>query len=164
MLEIRHASESDLYRILEIYSTARTFMRATGNAGQWTGGYPDAELLLRDIGAGNLYVVVYERRIVGTFCFIIGPDPTYAAIDGRWLNHDEYGTIHRLASDGTVKGIADAALAYCKSIIGNIRIDTHSDNCVMRNWIRSRGFSYCGIIHLSDGSPRLAYQLVPVRI
>ena len=38
-------------------------------------------------------------------------------------------------------------------------IDTHRDNAPMLGWIRSRGFSYCGIIHCHNGSPRLAFQI-----
>jgi len=37
-------------------------------------------------------------------------------------------------------------------------VDTHRDNRVMQQIITSQGFTYCGIIYVSDGSPRLAYQ------
>lgn len=37
---IRHAAESDLPRILEIYDIARQFMRQSGNMTQWINGYP----------------------------------------------------------------------------------------------------------------------------
>ena len=42
----------------------------------------------------------------------------------------------------------------------NVRIDTHADNIPMQGAIANQGFTKCGIIHVEDGSPRLAYQLV----
>ncbi len=112
----------------------------------------------RDIADGISYVVESDNRIVGTFVFIIGDEPTYSEIEGKWIDNEPYGTIHRIASDGSVKGIADYCLKYCSGIIGNIRIDTHKDNNVMLKWIKCSGFSYCGIIHVADGSPRHAFQ------
>mgnify|MGYP003296922186 CR=1 FL=1 len=40
----------------------------------------------------------------------------------------------------------------------NIRIDTHHDNVVMQRLLKKLGFQYCGIIHLENGDPRLAFQ------
>ena len=40
----------------------------------------------------------------------------------------------------------------------NVRIDTHEDNYVMQNMLKKLGYTYCGIIHLENGDPRLAYQ------
>ena len=41
---------------------------------------------------------------------------------------------------------------------GNVRVDTHKDNYVMQNMLKKLGYSYCGIIYLENGDPRLAYQ------
>lgn len=54
--------------------------------------------------------------MVGTFCFIVGEDPTYAVIDnGKWLNDAPYGVIHRMASNGKRKELqtnaSDGALS-----------------------------------------------------
>ena len=51
------------------------------------------------------------------------------------INDDEYVTLHRLASDGKVKGIFKCGVDYCKSISDNIRIDTHNDNLIMQKLI-----------------------------
>lgn len=150
----------DLTRIIEIFDKARSFMRRTGNMSQWTGGYPSADILMNDIRQGNNYVIVRDEIVVGTFAFILGPDSTYSTIEGRWLDDRPYGTIHRIASDGSARGVADTCLEACRKIINNIRIDTHRDNKVMLKWIERSGFSYCGIIHLADGSPRMAFQLI----
>ena len=48
---------------------------------------------------------------------------------------------------------------WCFGRTGNIRIDTHKDNAIMRHCLESYGFRYCGIIYLENGDERLAYQL-----
>ena len=156
---IRHAAEADLSRILEIYGIARQFMRQNGNMTQWVNGYPSEPLLRQDIINGDLYVMENEGGIYGAFAFILGDDPTYAEIEGAWQDvATPYGTIHRIGSDGTVKGVLAAAVDYCKTICPELRIDTHYDNKVMQHLVTKNGFRRCGIIHLADGSPRIAYQ------
>lgn len=44
-------------------------------------------------------------------------------------------------------------------MIPNLRADTHRNNRTMRHLLEKSGFRYCGIIHVADGSERLAYQL-----
>lgn len=158
--DIMRASLSDLDRLMEIFETARRFMVLTGNANQWINGYPQRELIIREIEAGHCHVCRDETgRIVGTFCFIKGPDPTYTYIeDGKWIDDEPYYVVHRLASAGNVKGIFDACLGWCFGISPNIRVDTHADNKVMQHLLLSRGFSRCGIIYVANGTARIAFQ------
>jgi RimJ/RimL family protein N-acetyltransferase len=37
-------------------------------------------------------------------------------------------------------------------------VDTHQDNVVMQRILEKLGFTYCGIIFVANGTPRLAYQ------
>ncbi|MGM9738622.1 MAG: GNAT family N-acetyltransferase [Candidatus Cryptobacteroides sp.] len=159
-LHIEQASAGDIDRIMDIFSIAKRFMHSTGNPGQWNGTYPEKELMLNEIRDRHCYVVKDGTgRIIGTFCLILGDDPTYSVIeDGSWLNDEPYGTIHRIASDGTVRGVGHACFEYCSGIIGNLRADTHSDNSPMLALLEKEGFSRCGTIHLKDGSPRIAFQ------
>ena len=91
--------------------------------------------------------------------FLEGPDPTYARIyDGEWKNDNPYFVIHRVASLAGVHGIMRAVLDYAFTQTGTIRIDTHEDNLTMRALLAKYGFSYCGVILLENGDPRLAYQ------
>ncbi|MCM1076386.1 MAG: GNAT family N-acetyltransferase [Bacteroides sp.] len=158
-MTIRKTTVADVGLVMQIFERAKRLMAENGNAHQWIDGYPQREVIEGDIERGVSYVIEHECAIVGTFCFIVGDDPTYAVIDGDWLNDKPYGTIHRIASSGEVKGIADCALDHCMRMMDNIRIDTHKDNRPMRNWITRRGFMYCGVILTHNGSPRLAYQL-----
>ena len=157
---IRHSLPKDLDAIIEIFHYARQFMKEHGNPNQWINGYPSAELILREITNGTNYVCENENgEIIGTFCFIPGEDPTYARIDdGNWLNNEPYYVIHRMATNGKQKGVADACLKWCFEHCNNIRVDTHHDNLVMQNILKKYGFRRCGIIYTHNGTSRIAYQ------
>ncbi len=159
-LKIRKAVPGDLDRLMEILDAARAFMAATGNPNQWVGGYPQRELIAGEIAAGHCYVCAADSgKAVATFCFIPGPDPTYAYIeDGSWPNSRPYCVIHRLASDGTCSGIARLCFEWCFSRCSCLRADTHAENKVMQKLLTANGFVRCGIIYLKNGSPRIAYQ------
>ena len=49
---------------------------------------------------------------------------------------------------------------FQKKKIGHLRIDTHADNHIMQHLILKNGFEQCGIIHIADGSERIAYEKV----
>jgi len=160
-MEIHHAQAEDLPFIMQIYESARAFMRTNGNYSQWINGYPSEELLRADIEKQQLFVMRHEGRICGVFAFIIGEDPTYRVIEnGAWRSSDPYGTIHRIAGDGTVHGILKQAVAFCEKRIGYLRIDTHEANAPMLRAVARNGFTRCGIIHLEDGSPRIAFDRI----
>lgn len=159
MYEVRLAGEQDMPRIEEIYAYARAFMAAHGNPGQWGTTHPPRQQLEQDIAEGNLYVVTAGDTIHGVFFFLIGPDPTYSYIEnGAWHADRPYGTIHRIAGDGS-GGILHTAVEFGKQRTDYLRIDTHEDNIVMQRAVEKQGFRRCGIIHLADGSPRIAYDL-----
>lgn len=156
---VRNAVSADLPRIEEIYAYAREFMTKTGNPNQWGKTNPPHEWLVEDIKNELLHVIVDDAGIHGVFYFYIGEDPTYGAIeDGQWHCAETYGTIHRIASDGS-GGILRTAVEFCKEYIDHIRIDTHHDNVIMQKAVAKLGFERSGIIHLANGSPRIAYEL-----
>lgn len=159
---IRHAAESDLPRILEIYDVARQFMRQSGNMVQWVNGYPGEPLLRQDITNGDLYVMADDAGVYAVFALVIGDDPTYTEIDGAWRDTaTPYGTIHRIGSDGTHRGVLHECVDWCAGRISHLRVDTHADNLVMRRAIAREGFAYCGVIHVADGTPRVAFERIP---
>lgn len=156
---IRLAREGDLPRILEIYATARAFMREQGNPNQWKDGYPAKETLLADIAAQKLYVGEENGIPFGVFFLSEGPDPTYSRIDGEgWRSGTSYGVIHRIASDGTRKGFLHTAVEFARERFSHLRIDTHEDNLPMQNALAKEGFSHRGTIYLANGDSRLAYD------
>lgn len=106
-MNIRPAQPGDLPALLEIFAHARAFMAQTGNPTQWPATYPGAELMQQQIARGVCYVLEGNARPEATFCYIPGPEPTYAEIyDGGWPDDAPYATIHRMASAGRVHGAA----------------------------------------------------------
>ncbi len=157
---IRPATMADMPALQAVYAAARAFMRRSGNPHQWSDGKPTAETLAADIGRGHLYVEVGEKGVVAAFALVPGDDPTYAVIEGAWHSDTPYATIHRLAADGSRPGFFGRCVAFCRRRYVHLRVDTHADNAPMRHLTVQHGFSYCGIIHLEDGSPRLAYEWI----
>ena len=159
---IRKTTPEDLPRLLEIYESARSFMAKSGNPAQWGNAWPPTSLLERDIQFGHSYACLHDRRVVGTFFFNFGKDiePTYAVIiDGKWQNDGPYGVIHRLAGDGSVKGIGAYCIKWCYEQCCHLRVDTHPDNQVMQRLLTKLGFKRCGIIHvMQDNMPRIAFE------
>ena len=155
---IRKATQDDLDEILEIYSYAREFMRKTGNPTQWYGHYPPKSVLENDITKQQLYVCVADG-VCAVFMMHKGPDKTYAVIEnGNWPNQNEYGVIHRIASNGKQKGILKVCIDFCKNFYSDIRIDTHQNNKIMQHLLEKNGFCRCGIIYTESGEERIAYQ------
>ena len=131
---VRRSNMEDIPAMMDLYAQARVFMRENGNPNQWDDSYPSRELLEKDIAFGNSYIVEDdEKNLAATFAFIKGEDPTY-------------------------HGIASGCISWCKSQIGNLRADTHEDNKIMQHLLEKNGFVRCGIIHLANGAPRIAYQ------
>lgn len=158
-MEIRLTTLNDLDEVMEIYKKARAFMRAHDNLTQWSGGWPVREQIEEDIAQNKSFVCIHQNKIAGVMCFFVGTDPTYAEIcDGQWLSDKPYSVVHRIASSGEFKGTGSFMMEWAYNQYNNVRVDTHEDNYVMQNMLKKLGYSYCGIIHLQNGDPRLAYQ------
>ena len=158
-MEIRKTTEADLPQVMATFDAARAFMRAHGNKTQWPKGNPSEDKVRADIARGNSYVCVEDNAVVGTFAFIAGPDATYAHIeDGEWNFDAPYHVIHRVASNGKTHGVAKACFEFCQQHADALRIDTHEDNIPMQNAIRKYGFARSGVIYVSDGTPRIAFD------
>ena len=137
-MNIRKSTEQDLERMMEIYAYARRFMAENGNPNQW--------------------------GPTGTFYYVQGKDiePTYREItDGSWLSDAPYGVVHRIAADGSEKGIGAFCVNWAFDQCGHMRIDTHGDNRVMQRMLKKLGFVHCGTIYVQeDNYPRLAFEKV----
>ena len=163
MKRIEKATIASLEQIMKIYDDARAYMRASGNATQWAGGYPAESLIRSDMEKGNLYLCMDEEEIVGVFYFAKENDPTYRNIyEGSWLNDEPYAVIHRVAvsRESHGKGVAAFIFDSCFEKWANIKIDTHRDNIPMQKSLEKRGFVRCGIIYLQSGDERIAFQRV----
>ena len=165
-MRIRRSAPGDVARMMEIYAHARAFMAAHGNPNQWgPTRWPPEALIRADIEGGHSCVCTDEAgRIVGTFFFNCGPDiePTYRKItDGAWLDDSPYGVVHRIAADGSRRGVGAFCLNWAFEQCGHLRIDTHGDNVVMQRLLNKLGFVHCGTIYVEeDDYPRLAFEKV----
>lgn len=156
---IRKAKVNEIPKLLDIYASSKKFMHTHGNPNQWNGAYPDKDVLLSDIEKGNLYVMTDEENgIYGCFALIGGEDATYGYIEGKWKDDSPYGTIHRIAKTGKKTGVMRECFEFARKMYNHLRVDTHEDNKPMQRAVLMCGFEYRGVIYLSDGSPRLAYE------
>ena len=162
---IRPATQGDLPAVLPVFEAAKAIMRADGNLEQWSApGFPGEDLLLRDIALGGGFVMESvipgeaKESIIAYFALLPSPEPTYDYIDGEWLSDGPYGVIHRIASYPDIHGVFSAIIDFASARYPRLRIDTHRDNHIMRHVIGTAGFTYCGVIWLTDGTERLAYE------
>ncbi|WP_125590000.1 GNAT family N-acetyltransferase [Companilactobacillus jidongensis] len=167
---LRQAHSDDFERVAEIISGAKKTLFDRG-VNQWQQGYPDEEILRRDIEEGINYVLMLDGIIVGTAALQQGYDRDYQKIsDGRWSEDSEvtYSIIHRIAVEAghQSKMLYIALIQQLMTMsyhLGyhDVRIDTHPDNLVMQHVITDSGFVEKGIITLdADDGVRKAYQIL----
>ena len=161
--KVRRTMLEDLPAAMEIYAKARRFMAEHGNPNQWgPTNWPPEDLIRRDIQARKSYVCESGGHIAAVFYYDFGKDvePNYAEItDGQWLDSAPYGVVHRIASDGTVKGTGSFCIQWAFEQCGHLRMDTHGDNKVMQSLLTKLGFLHCGTVYVEeDNYPRMAYE------
>lgn len=152
---IRKARKEDFEKLCTIYTSAQSYMEAHGNP-QWPKGHPSPEEIGSLIERDVLYVVGDDPH--AAFALVEGEDPTYGYIEGAWSKKDPYLTIHRMASDGKIRGIAREIFAFAREKHPYIRIDTHRKNKTMLHALEKFGFRACGVIYLANGDERLAFD------
>lgn len=158
-MEIRNTTLEDLKTVLDIYKSAREFMKKTGNPSQWKDNSPAVDSIINDIKNNNSYVILEDNKIHAVFSLIIGEDITYKKIyDGKFLSDSLYGTIHKVASDNKIHNVFKAIVDFSLTKIKHLRIDTHKDNKIMQHLILKNGFNKVGIIHLLNGEERIAFE------
>lgn len=163
---IRLASVNDVEKIIKIIDQAKAYLKSKG-IDQWQHGYPNEIDVVEDINNGHGFVLDIDG-VVGYAAIIYGHDENYDYIeDGNWLNDDEYGVIHRICIDDSLKGkgLASEFFEFAKDIalkkhIYNLRVDTHPENMSMQRLITKNGFTKCGIVYMYDKTSRYAYQKV----
>ena len=171
---IRATTLADIPTVMGIIEEARRTIADLG-INQWQNGSPNEAMITADVEAGQSRVVVKDGDVVGTFALIDNGEPVYAVIeDGTWQTPDKnsagewnYLAIHRVAisvahrgsgiSTAVIRHAEDAARSLGRT---SLRIDTHEGNVVMRRMLERHGFVKCGIIHLENGDPRVAYEKI----
>lgn len=161
---IRHARIIDLESIMSIIQETQLVFK-NERLDQWQNGYPNSKSIEQDINSNKGFVMEEDNKVVAYFYFSIEGDIYYDAIyDGKWLNENEYGVIHRMVVSlhQQRKGYALSCLEFTYKLLieqscYDLRIDTHPNNIRMNEFLKKNEFELCGKVNVSDGM-RLAYQ------
>lgn len=160
----RLATEKDVEKILEIYLDGSNALKEDG-VDQWQNEYVPSIKDVKEHLGKDLYVLEIKGEIVATACLIEGIDEDYENIEGMWHTKSPYISIHKFATSNKFKRqgygrlLMDEIYEYAKNKKMDLRIDTHEDNLKMIKFIKSCGYSYCGIVYLNGGKlKRFAYD------
>ena len=173
---IRQANASDIDAVMEIIAEARGTIAALG-IDQWQDGYPQREIIEKDVADGVSYCIenTENGEILATFGVFEAGDLLYDKIfDGAWRTGDSlsslkknvsYTAIHRVAISvkSRGQGLSTAMIDFVANKAKNIgkkslRIDTHEGNVVMRKMLEKHSFVHCGTIYLENNDARVAYE------
>lgn len=131
---------------------------------QWQDGYPNPEVVKKDIEKGVGFVLTEHKTIIGYTAILINDEPEYEKIEGAWLSNSDYVVFHRVAisnnhiGKGLSKKIMENIEEYAlKNKIFSIKADTNFDNAAMLKLFKNFRYSYCGKVYLR-GQPREAYE------
>ena len=165
---IRPAVPADIPRVMEIYAEAREFMRRNGNPGQWIDGYPQEEVVRRDLADGHLFVgigsdeVGEAHRHQGEARFDRPAEGILGAGD-LVSGHPASSQSRPAIPQASVLASSSAAPASnpVQPILGVFchRPGPESNYArIMLHLLSKLGFARCGIIHVENGTPRIAFQ------
>jgi GNAT superfamily N-acetyltransferase len=165
---LRKANFSELSKIWEILQQAIEQRKQDGS-NQWQNGYPNEKIVRDDFDKGNAYVLIEKNEIISCAAIIVGADPNYKEIKGKWLTVDNYATVHRVAVIDAVKGKGVATQLFklveklcIEKKVSSIRADTNFDNVQMLKILDKSGYTYCGEILVSS-APRKGYEKLLVK-
>ena len=165
----KKAELSEIDPVWEILQQAIQRRKEDGST-QWQDGYPNPEVIQKDIEKGEGFVLADGETIIGYSAVLINDEPAYEKIEGKWLTNDDFVVLHRVAisEKHLGKGLAKMILKYIEEFavsnnIYSIKADTNFDNIVMMKIFESSGYTYCGEVYFR-GSPRKAYEKVLAKL
>ena len=161
----RKATPSEIPPIWDILQDAILRRKAEGSQ-QWQDGYPNPEVIQKDIEEGVGYVLTEAETIIGYSAVLINDEPAYAQINGKWLTNADFVVVHRVAisEKHLGKGLAQILFKFIEELarqnnIYSVKADTNFDNLAMMKTFEKLGYTYCGEVYFR-GSPRKAYEKV----
>ena len=140
-MEILRAKYSDIDEIMQIIVLNQRWFKEN-HIDQWQDGYPNSEVLRRDIDAHGAYKAVINNEIIGYFYLSFDGEETYR---GQGLSKEVMRSIEKMVIDHGYN---------------TIRIDTHQDNFVMGSLLEKLNYHKCGIIYLKSKAQRIAYDKI----
>jgi GNAT superfamily N-acetyltransferase len=161
----RKATTLEIPAIWDILQQAIARRKKDGSD-QWQDGYPNPEVVKKDIEADHGYVLTEGETIIGYTAILINDEPEYASIKGEWLSNTDFVVFHRVAvsEEHLGKGLAKKMLEYIeefalKNDIFSIKADTNFDNIAMLKIFEKSGYKYCGKVYFRGGE-REAFEKV----
>ncbi len=161
----RKAEISDIDSIWVILQQAILRRKMDGSE-QWQDGYPNPEIIQKDIEKGEGFVLTEDEKIIGYCAVLINNEPAYADIKGKWLTDNDFVVFHRVAiSEKYIgKGLSKIMIQHIEdyaidNTIFSLKVDTNFDNIAMMKILDKSGFTYCGEVYFR-GSARRAYEKV----
>ncbi|NQD69333.1 GNAT family N-acetyltransferase [Sphingobacterium shayense] len=161
----KQAKISDLNAIWKILQQAIIRRKEEGSS-QWQDGYPNPDVIEKDIERGAGFVLMDQDVIVGYVAIHVNDEPAYENIEGQWLTDGDFVVFHRVAlsQDYVGKGLARRIMGFVedyavKNAINSVKADTNFDNIAMMKTFEKLGYLYCGEVYFR-GSPRRAYEKI----
>jgi GNAT superfamily N-acetyltransferase len=163
--KFRRAITSEIPEIWDILQQAIARRKKDGS-NQWQDGYPNPEVVQKDIDKNAGFVLTEGQTIVGYGALLINDEPEYEKIEGKWLTTDDFVVFHRVAisENHLGKGLATKLVEFIEEFaisnnIYSIKADTNFDNFAMMKVFEKLGYTYCGEVYFR-GSSRKAYEKV----
>lgn len=165
-MELRKARMEEAAAVAALYEAGKLLLKNSGIP-QWQDGYPNEKSAAADIINGCCYVLEENDELAGTACIAFGAEPTYNKVyEGSWACTPEcYGFLHRVAVSPAFarRGLAGMFFTFAETCareqnISVLRCDTHPDNLAMQRTLTNNGYQKRGLIHLTNGDLRLAYE------
>ncbi len=166
---IRKAKLKDTDGIWRILQQAIERRKSDGSI-QWQDGYPNPQVVEKDINNEYGYVLTIDDEIAAYVAMMVNNEPAYDEIEGEWLTQDsDFLVIHRVAIEnnwlgkGLAKRIFEDAENVAKDMnIKSIRVDTNYDNLPLLHILDKLGYVYCGEVFFR-GSPRKAFEKILIK-
>ncbi|MBD0725966.1 GNAT family N-acetyltransferase [Flavobacterium sp. L1I52] len=163
--QFRKASLSEIPQIWTILEKAIQRRKEDGS-NQWQDGYPNPEVIQKDIEKEAGFVLTTNNEIIGYSAVMINDEPAYAKIIGKWITNEDFVVFHRVAitDDYLGKGLSKVILNYIEDFalsnqIYSLKADTNFDNLAMLHLFEKLGYQYCGEVYFR-GSARKAFEKV----
>ncbi|MGY6649432.1 GNAT family N-acetyltransferase [Wenyingzhuangia sp. IMCC45574] len=162
---LQKAVSSDVDTIWEILQQAIAKRKREGST-QWQDGYPNPEVIKKDVEKETGHLLIDKGNIVGYVSILINDEPAYGDIEGKWLSDSDFIVFHRVAISESYlgKGLAKKMMNLIEEFalqrqIYSIKADTNFDNYAMLSIFEKSGYSYCGEVYFRN-TPRKAYEKV----
>jgi GNAT superfamily N-acetyltransferase len=161
----RKAITAEISTIWKILQQA-IIRRNEDGSEQWQDGYPNLDVVKKDIEKGVGFVLTDGKDIIGYTAVLINDEPEYANLNGKWLSNNDFVVFHRVALSGNHlgKGLAKKTLEFIEEYalnnnIYSVKADTNFDNFAMLKIFEKLGYHNCGKVYFR-GSEREAFEKV----